>query len=68
MFTNSAVLRPVSFASFQYQQEVLPDELLYQLVLFPEIITSEPLRNDIFSFEPLRKYYVVRSIRNNRVS
>ena len=38
MFTNSAVLRPVFSASFQYQREVLLDELLYQLVLFPKIL------------------------------
>ena len=35
MFTNSAVLLPVFSASFQYQQEVLLDELLYLLALFP---------------------------------
>ena len=38
LFTNSVVLRPVSFASFQYQQAVPLDEPLYQLVLFPEIL------------------------------
>ena len=40
MFTNSAVLRPVFSASFQYQQEVLPDELLYQLVLYPKVLRN----------------------------
>ena len=40
MFTNSAVLRPVFSASFQYQREVLLDELLYQLVLFPKVLRN----------------------------
>ena len=40
MFTNSAVLRPAFSASFQYQQEVLLDELLYQLVLYPKVLRN----------------------------